>query len=87
MKKINRIIIKHLIDENPDLSYLGEFSNEEGEFAIKHDLSDNRTYNYFNAENVENMKQAMQNYERMMGVFLKPGMSLLLFLSFYHTKC
>jgi len=65
MKKINRIVIKHSIDTGPDLSWLGEFSNEKGEFPIEHDLSDSRTYNYFNADNVENMKQAKQNYKRM----------------------
>ena len=65
MKKINRIIIKHPIDSDPDLSWLGEFSNEKGEFAIEHDLSDSNTFNYFNADNVENMRQAKQNYERM----------------------
>lgn len=66
MKKINRIIIKHLIDEEADLSHYGEFSDEKGEFAIKHDTyNSNLAFNYFNANNVENMRQARQNYKRV----------------------
>lgn len=66
MKKINKMIIKREIDQNPDLSYLGEFSSERGKFAIEHEPNDNRSYPYFNADNVENMKHAKQNYKRMM---------------------
>ena len=67
MKKINRIIIKHLIDENADLSYLGEFSDRrknQGKYTINHGQQP-LGYKYFNADNVDNMKQAKQNYERM----------------------
>ena len=65
MKKINRIIVRHLIDENPDLSHLGKFSDTAGEFAIKHSREGYGEYKYFNADNVEDMKQAKQNYKLM----------------------
>jgi hypothetical protein len=65
MKKIEKIIIKHIPDYDTDLSWLGTFSNEKGEHAIEHSEG-GRTYKYFNADNVENMKQARQNYEEMM---------------------
>lgn len=63
--KINKIILKHSVDYDSDLSYLGNFSNTAGKFAIAHDGGRN-SYKYFNAENVENMKQAKENYDRMM---------------------
>lgn len=67
MKKINKIIIKHEVDECPDLSWLGEFSNEpKGKFSIPHEPEDASSYNYFNAENVSNKGEAQQNYERML---------------------
>lgn len=64
-KKIEKIEIKRIHDPHTDLSYLGEFSDTEGEFAIEHH-GERGTYKYFNADNVENMEQAKQNYERMM---------------------
>ncbi len=66
MKKINKILIKRKFDIHTDLSHLGTFSNDKGKYAIEHDLNDHRTFNYFNADNVENMKQAKQNYKRVM---------------------
>ena len=65
MKKIRAIRIKKILEESPDLSDLGTFSKEKGKFAIEH-KGDRGTLPYFNADNVENMKQAKQNYERMM---------------------
>lgn len=65
MKKINKIVIEAIPDYDTDLSYLGKFSDEAGEFAIEHN-GERGSYAYFNADNVENMKQAKQNYERVM---------------------
>lgn len=54
-----------MVDEHTDLSYLGQFSDIKGKFAIEHDGGRNQ-YKYFNAENVENLKEARQNYDIMM---------------------
>ncbi len=62
---VSKIIIEHKIDEYPDLSYLGSFSNKEGEYCIKHN-GNSRSYPYFNADNVDDLTQAQQNYDRMM---------------------
>lgn len=67
MKKINKIIVRHIPDYDADTSYLGEFSNTAGKFAVKHD-GGAREYPYFNAENVENMKEAKQNYKTIMKI-------------------
>ena len=64
-KKINKIIINYIPDNDADLDWLGKFSQEPGKFAVKHD-GGSRSYPFFNAENVENMKQAKENYKRMM---------------------
>jgi len=64
MKKIEKIEVKKIPDYDSDLSYLGEFSNTPGEFAIKHEGRPDE-YAFFNAANVENMEQARQNYKRM----------------------
>jgi hypothetical protein len=66
MAKVINITIKHIPDYDMDLSHLGEFSNEKGEFAIEHDQGNSRTLDWFNADNVEDMKQAKQNYDYMM---------------------
>lgn len=65
MKKIDKIIIERLYDDSPMLDYLGKFSDEKGKFAIEHN-GGNNSYKYFNADNVENMKQAKENYNRIM---------------------
>ena len=65
MKKINKITIKHIPDDDDDLSYLGTFGNNKGEYGIEHN-GERGSYPYFNAENVSNMKEAKQNYETMM---------------------
>jgi hypothetical protein len=58
---LKSITIKKEIDTDSDLSYLGSFSETPGKFAVKH--SDNpREYKYFNAENI---KQAKENYNRI----------------------
>jgi len=64
VKRLDKIIVKHVMDEDGNFDYLGEFSDtQEGDFSVIH--SDNpRHYKYFNADNVENMDQAMENYKR-----------------------
>lgn len=67
MKKIEKITIKHIPDYDVDLSWLGTFSDTAGKFAIEHTQGNTRnSYKYFNADNVENMKQAQQNYNHIM---------------------
>jgi len=64
-KKIDEICIRHIVDEYPDLTFLGEFSDTPGQFAIHH--SDNAgEFRYFNADNVSNEAEARENYERML---------------------
>jgi hypothetical protein len=68
MKKINKIIIKHIPDYEADLSWIGTFDDEpKDEFAIKHN-GGREQYAYFNPQKgaVENKKQAKRDYERMM---------------------
>lgn len=65
MKRITSITIKHNPDEYPDFSHLGTFSDTKGKYAVKHDGGMN-SYQYFNADNVENMKQAKENYSELM---------------------
>lgn len=65
-KKITKIKIKKLYDEDPMLDFLGFFSDDPGKFAVEHTDGSGRGYKYFNADNVENMTQARQNYKRMM---------------------
>lgn len=62
---VEKIIVKHEIDEYPDLSFLGKFSDNPGKYPIKHNGS-RGSYHYFNADNVENMTQAKENYNEMM---------------------
>lgn len=52
-KRILSVTIKHIPDESPDTSYLGEFSNSaDTEFAIEHDGGP-RSYRWFNPATVE----------------------------------
>lgn len=62
---VGKIVVMHIAEESPDLSDLGKYSNEPGEFAIENPQGDSRHYLYFNAENVSNMEEAQQNFERM----------------------
>ena len=64
-KKISKIVVKRIPDYDSDLSYLGTFGKDKGRFGIEHS-SDPQQYPYFNADNVENMKEARQNYDRIM---------------------
>ncbi len=68
MKRIKAITIAAIVDTHPYLDYLGEFSDTPGKFAIDHHEASGESrgsYQYFNAENVEDMEQARENYERM----------------------
>lgn len=67
MKKaiLKSIKIKEIVEDSPDLSYLGQFANQpKGNFSIEHEPNDSRSFNWFNAENVATDKEAQQNYER-----------------------
>lgn len=59
------ITVTHEHDEYPSLDHLGSFSNTQGDHPIKHNGARD-TYPYFNADNVENMEQARQNYKHRM---------------------
>src|SRR5438552_12437375 len=65
---VESITVKHLPEEYPDLSDLGTFANApKGKFVIdrsKLGHLDPREYRFFNADNVSNMKEAMENYQR-----------------------
>jgi len=63
-KAINKIVIVTEIDEYPDLSYLGNFDDAPGDFPIQHS-NEPGEYHFFNASNVENMEQALQNYKKV----------------------
>lgn len=65
MKRIKKVIFKRDYDENPDLSWLGTFSDEKGKFAVKHGNTPSE-FAFFNADNVDNMRQARQNYHEVM---------------------
>lgn len=62
MIKVNKIKIRHIPDYDADLSYLGEYADEKGKFGIEIEHYTNGQYRYFNAANVENAKQARENY-------------------------
>ena len=68
--KVSKIVIKRMVDENPDLSYLGRFSDSsvlKSEDEIVFDRGGvPREYRFFIAANVENKKQVEENYQRMM---------------------
>ncbi len=67
MKKIVSIQYTHEIDESPDLSYLGTFSDTPADkFCVEIPNATRNQYKYFNADNVENDEQAQQNFNEMM---------------------
>lgn len=73
MKKIKKITLKRVPDYDADLSYLGTFDPQaQSDYAIAHEPDNNRTFNWFNPQNVEGdtprnlRKYAKQDYERMM---------------------
>ena len=62
---IKSITVTHEHNEYPSLDHLGSFSDTKGDYPIKHNGA-RGTYAYFNADNVENMMQARQNYRHML---------------------
>mgnify|MGYP000131367307 CR=1 FL=1 len=67
MKRITKIVVHTMLDTDCPPDYLGAFSDTKGEYAIEHKSSEPGACKYFNAENVENMEQAKENYARYMG--------------------
>jgi len=79
MKQILSIVIKHVIDESPDTSYLGEYSSRRAKFSFDRKVlgdQERNEYRYFNPypnpfdgkdqkEKREMAKQAKQNYKRI----------------------
>jgi len=68
--KLGQVSIERVTDECPDLSYLGRYSdsdatNRKNEIAIEREYSGVGEYHWFIAAEVDNMKQAQQNYRRM----------------------
>lgn len=59
--KIDSIRIEHIVDQSPDLSYLGEYSDQPSDGYIKHS-EDGKTYKYFNPAQKE---YAKKDYKRM----------------------
>jgi hypothetical protein len=77
MKKIAKVTIKHLTDDNPDTSWMGEYSDTpKSEYAIEREYAGYREYRYFNppvenydgATKKEIKKYCQQDYERMEGL-------------------
>lgn len=72
IKKISKITVKHMTDENPMLDWLGTFDDEaKSELAINHRERSglgNRTIEWFNPQPgaCENKEHAEQDYKRMM---------------------
>lgn len=76
--KIDKISVRYeqdTVESIPD--HLGKFSSEPGPFAVdrKKEMGRNE-FRYFNAENVENMKEARENYARAME-FEKGNVSMM----------
>jgi len=79
MKKIQSIKIKHVVDESPDTSYMGEYSNKRNKFSFDRKILGDMNrgeYRYFNPyvnpltgktqkEKKDLFLQAKQDYERM----------------------
>jgi hypothetical protein len=71
---VTKIVIKRTLEDQPDLSYLGDFTNdyekaEEGDIVIdRFPEGEPRggEYRYFIAHNVSNDKEARDNYARVM---------------------
>ena len=68
---VTEITIKRIVEEDPDLSFLGRYSNSP-ETKSKDEIAIDRLvemgsgeYRYFIAANVENRKQALENHARM----------------------
>jgi hypothetical protein len=65
MKRIESVKIRRMIDDSPDLSYIGEYANSAADGAIdRKERGDcgRGEYRYFNPANIE---YAEQDYDRM----------------------
>lgn len=65
MKKIEKIIIQHMPDNDADLSHLGEFSDEAKAGAIDHHERDGITRNMLKYFNPQDPEHAEADYIRM----------------------
>lgn len=68
MKKINTITVKHITDENPDLTYLGEYSSKPEKIHIDRQARGDMQrgeYRYFNlgCGDAEYIEQDYKRYE------------------------
>ena len=63
---VNRVIIKHEIDCDPDLSWIGEFSMEPCDGAIDHQERCNGNHRVLRFFNPANPEYAEQEYGQMM---------------------
>ena len=72
--RLGKVSVERILDEDPDLSYLGEYTDHPVQTTHSY-IIDRETYSgsfvergqyhFFVAENVENEKEAIQNYDRM----------------------
>lgn len=60
MKKIERLWIRRPIEEKPNISLYGSFSDEPTAFAVS---ARSLGYKWFNPANVSDMEQAQANYQ------------------------
>lgn len=71
-KRIHKITIKRMVDESPDTSYLGEFSNDaDTPFAINHrerSGEGSRVFEWFNPQCNDNAEDAERDYQRMLAL-------------------
>lgn len=68
MKKIKKIYLKTPIDDCPDLSWIGEFSDKPKEGAIDHREKSHEGFRVFQYFNPANPEYADQEYKRMMQI-------------------
>jgi len=67
-REIERVTLAAHVDESPDLSWIGAYSDKPGPAAktkICHDGSDRRTFRYFISANAENRAHAHEDWRRM----------------------
>ena len=65
---LESVTIVHVMDNDPDLSWLGTFSQKPEDGAIDHEPGNNRTFIYFSPGNgdPEHPEYAQQDYETML---------------------
>jgi len=68
IKKIMKVKVIADVDIDPDLSWIGTWSNlPKNNFSIEHEPDNPRSYNYFNSTNADNIEQAERDHKRMIG--------------------